>query len=55
MTIKISKILIWIFILKILALLCCTLLAVFFQKWWLILIGIVFATGKVNINVDEEE
>lgn len=55
MTSKSLKILIWIFILKILALFCCTLLAVFFQKWWLILIGIVFAMSKVNINIDEEE
>lgn len=48
-----------VFAVKILALVCCTVLAIFFQKWWIIIIGILCASASIDIhydkNKDEEE
>lgn len=43
------------FAVKILALVCCTVLAIFFQKWWIIIIGILFATSSMTIRCDKDE
>lgn len=43
------------FAVKILALVCCTVLAIFFQKWWIIVIGILCATASIDIHYDKNE
>lgn len=41
------------FAVKILALVCCTVLAIFFQKWWIIIIGILCASASIDIHYDK--
>lgn len=43
------------FAVKILALVCCTVLAIFFQKWWIIIFGILCATASITIRCDKDE
>lgn len=44
-----------IFAVKMLALVCCTVLAIYFQKWWIIVIGILCATASIDIHYDKNE
>lgn len=35
---------------------CCTILAVLFNKWWIILVSVMFnATARIQIKSEEEE